>query len=69
MSSFGTRLRAIDEIVRQTASDPSMSAPDYRLLADKLEGAARQVRTIALCAEPTTVARPSRRVLKLMEIA
>lgn len=43
---FGHRLVVIDEIVRQSLADTSMSAPDFAVLAERLDLAARKLRAI-----------------------
>jgi hypothetical protein len=65
MAAFGTRLAAVDEIVRQTAADPSVTEIDCAVLASRLEHAARQVRAIGACcrSDPTIHQRPPHRQL------
>lgn len=51
MSPFGIILAAVDEITRRASALPSASAADLSLIANRLDHAAAQVRTIALCRE------------------
>lgn len=53
MTPLGTVALVIEEIPKRLLCDPSTSAPDFRLIAEKLEHAARQVRTLAECRPET----------------
>ena len=57
MSPFGTRLGAIDRIMRDSAADRSMSGPDWTVLINRLAAALAQARIIAQCWEADAPAR------------